>query len=948
MAVDFCGLTHYNVICVVTRRGLRIQNIPKRSGTDIAGRRTSFGRTAAKGKEREINVKDTKYKRYMPLLAVLSAPLLIMIIILAAYKQDGAYPFGDGTVAWCDMGQQVVPLLIDFNDILSGKGGVFLNFQNAAGMNMWAVIFFFLASPFTLLTAFVQKTEMLHFANILVMLKLMTCGGTAALYLQKTCKKLHPVWVSALGMLYGLSGYGLLYFQNVMWLDMMYLFPLLLLTLELLCEKKRVLPYTLVLAAMIAVNYYIGYMVVIFIMLFMGLMLVSMRSSKKGGETAVRFAIGSAMAAMLTAVVWLPSLLQYTRSGRTKDEFLGSIKEAGFLTSYETVLPTVMCSAFALTAVIFFASDGRPRSKKLNRYLILAFLTLIPIIVEPVNLMWHTGNYMSFPSRYGFITEFMLVVCAANFLDDKDGLRPPADRKNKDADLLTSVLLVAILFLTRNLLSYADANRDTTSRFVRSLWGDRWSLQIGITVFIMMAAMITLLLVLYRKGWLSSRTLAIMCAALIAGEAFINVRTYLTMPVYVYPECNADHRNLYDLSDRISEDNMFRVKTDSRLIYVNMIGSMGYGSISHYTSLTDEDYMFMMKRLGYSSYWMEVGSYGGTELTDLLMSIKYKIVVGSADNAIYTNDVYSLVPMEEWMPSGLVLSSAAEIGSELPDTSRGEIQRFIYENTLAQYGETEAVSVYEFDETLDGNGGYSVFDGGIYTLELYVDGRQSLYMDAFDHPEVALSTYVDRSFDIQVNDVAIKDDYPNSGHNGLWKLGDFENEQVKITLNCKKDISLSSLGVTAINKDKLYAAAEAARTVNFTQKGGKLTGTVTAHAGESCLLAVPYTDGLKVKVNGSAVECRRVLGDLTVIDLVEGENSITVTALPKGLIPGLIFSIIGAALCVFWHYFGGKKLKIAEAHAKIMMWSVMLASAVVVILIYIMPVIVNLNVKKDA
>lgn len=33
-----------------------------------------------------------------------------------------------------------------------------------------------------------------------------------------------------------------------------------------------------------------------------------------------------------------------------------------------------------------------------------------------------------------------------------------------------------------------------------------------------------------------------------------------------------------------------------------MIGGLGYNSISHYTSLTSEQYMYAMKKLGYSSY----------------------------------------------------------------------------------------------------------------------------------------------------------------------------------------------------------------------------------------------------------------------------------------------------------------------------------------------------------
>ena len=33
---------------------------------------------------------------------------------------------------------------------------------------------------------------------------------------------------------------------------------------------------------------------------------------------------------------------------------------------------------------------------------IAILLTAVPLVVEPVNKMWHTGNYMAFPARYGY------------------------------------------------------------------------------------------------------------------------------------------------------------------------------------------------------------------------------------------------------------------------------------------------------------------------------------------------------------------------------------------------------------------------------------------------------------------------------------------------------------------------------------------------------------------
>ena len=104
----------------------------------------------------------------------LAAPAGVLLLLVAVFTLDGAWPFGGGTVSWCDMDQQVLPLLADFKDVLAGRDGLFLNFANAGGMDLWSVVFFFLASPFSFLVAFVPKTEIFHFANLLVALKLAT------------------------------------------------------------------------------------------------------------------------------------------------------------------------------------------------------------------------------------------------------------------------------------------------------------------------------------------------------------------------------------------------------------------------------------------------------------------------------------------------------------------------------------------------------------------------------------------------------------------------------------------------------------------------------------------------------------------------------------------------------------------------------------------------------
>ena len=80
------------------------------------------------------------------------------------------------------MTQQVIPLMGTFGRVLSGDSSFLLDMGAAGGMNFWGVFFFFLASPLSIPAALVPL-EYLPFAmNILLLLKMMLCALTAALF----------------------------------------------------------------------------------------------------------------------------------------------------------------------------------------------------------------------------------------------------------------------------------------------------------------------------------------------------------------------------------------------------------------------------------------------------------------------------------------------------------------------------------------------------------------------------------------------------------------------------------------------------------------------------------------------------------------------------------------------------------------------------------------------
>lgn len=794
--------------------------------------------------------KMDKLKKALPFII---PPLAVLLIMGFAFYRHGLYPFGDGTVSWCDMSQQVIPLLTDFKDIFTGKDGMFLNFHNAGGMDLWGVFFFFIASPYTLLVLFVDKDDIIYLVNILTVLKMMTAAVTAQIYFRSCQKKLDPYIGAVLSVIYAFCGYGMLYYQNNIWLDMMYLFPLLMVAFRELFEKKRIIPYTVMLTLMMIVNYYISYMIVVFILLFMALCCWRYRKEEKYKDVPCRFVIGSLLGALLSAVVWIPCFLQFLSSGRSKS-VIEQLETSSFITNYYTTFCLLLSTASVIVIVAVFLLDGKKRSKRLNTDLIMLFLMLVPILIEPANLMWHTGSYMSFPCRYAFITIFFALICAGYFLSSENSVAK--GKKNCDHFVIFLIL-----------------------------------------------------------------------AALIYG--------------------------FYNFSEGFVENNRSGISkyTSSKLFEVNLVGSMGYNSLSHYTSLTSRDYMYMMKQLGYSSYWMEVGSYGGTEFTDALLSVKYLIEksTGSAD-AVYSNDTYEIVPTEYYLPLGIVTDADLSGSEELSTGTRSNVQKKLFEQLFGGNG-NELITDYEYT-TIYGVQDDSNFKPN-YTLtttsdvaymdySIDVTDKQTLYFDCFDKLSNSLSEDINGSFMVTVNGQVKQMDYPSQSSNGLLKLGEFENEHVNVRVTLKKDItSCRSYGVFGLHHNVLEKALEQAQTAGLTDSDGKLSGSVNAKAGQKCVLQIPYQEGLKIKVNGKAVSYDKVFGDLVSFDLQEGENTITVTSVPKGFYAGLALTIAGIALTA-GYFFIRKKLKFGETMEAAALVAVIGAGAIVIIVVYIAPCILNI------
>ena len=181
--------------------------------------------------------------------------------------------------------------------------------------------------------------------------------------------------------------------------------------------------------------------------------------------------------------------------------------------------------------------------------------------------------------------------------------------------------------------------------------------------------------------------------------------------------------------------------------------------------------MYTMKKLGYSSYWMEVGSQGGTLLSDFLMANKYTILQNSDlegnSHFTYINSGYTILQNPSISSFGVVFSpdDISQL-EKLPDISRMDLQNYLFQtifstsqNLVTAYPRVQGT---DFSTITHEQAFYSYMDSELI-YECRVEGTQTLYFDCFDTISNALVERVNGTANVYVNGKRIETSYPSQG-----------------------------------------------------------------------------------------------------------------------------------------------------------------------------------------
>ena len=869
------------------------------------------------------------------------AALFTALPLLILYLAKGLYPFGENTVSWCDMSQQVVPLLCAFQDAVKGDGSLFFSFSFAGGMNMWGVWAFFLASPFTLLTLLVEKAQMAQFMNILLLLKMMACALSMCWFLHRKYPRLSPCFGMLLSVSYAFCGYTLLFYQNIVWLDVMALFPLLWLSFLHLMERGEILPYVICLSAMAAIQFYLGFMLAVFLILAAFLWMVLAADPPERGRAALRFLSASFCAACLSAVIWLPSLLQVAASARGEN-IVTSLQSGDFLTHAPTVGMHFLCTAAVLPAFFYGAVQlVRGRLSRRERVVPILFgALLLSLIIEPVNKMWHTGSYQAFPGRYGFMAVFLGLLLAACALQKKE--RTAVFARSSPVPSVILLCLSAALPVWGWLLQKRWG--DDLAAYAGSLWGTHQSLIASLRFFLPAALLFSLGLWLFCKDKIGRRTMTACLAALVFTESLFFGSSYLVS--------RSDYtlRSVMAMENAIDDDGVYRVKNLHKNYDLNLTGGAGMASLNQYTSLTRKNTMENLRKMGFSGYWMEIGSVGGDQMADAMVGHKYTVRKADDPGAepIWQQGPLAIEENPLTLPMGLLCTD--EIFSF---DDRARTRPYYNEDMLRLLcGSDETVvrqllPQWEENITLSHNGDLTQLiradSSRPGVLEYTIppsDTVRTVYFDCFSSTENNLNEPYYHSLSIFVNGECITDDYPTQKENGILQLAVQDGQPLQIRVEVKKDLSVRSFGLFVLEQDALSRAIDRAKGVDLRLGGRSVSASVTAEEGEWLALMLPFDEGWSARINGEKVPVQEGLGGWMALSLQTGENEIRLQYTPPGFWAGFVMTLLGLVLtAVFRRLLTDRKAQTAGLEKAAFLGLILLFAAVASLLFFVPPLI---------
>ena len=791
------------------------------------------------------------------LAAAFFVPVMILLII---FMQRGIFPFGEESFLRTDMYHQYAPFFSEFQYKLTQGGSLLYSWDVGMGVNFSALYAYYLASPLNWLLILCPKNLIIEFMTYSIVLKTGLCGLTMAWYLRKHCHT-RDFGIAFFGIFYALSGYMAAYSWNIMWLDCIFLFPLIVLGLERLVRDGKEMLYGITLGLSILSNYYISIMTCIFMVLYFAALLIldeNMTWEKFIGRT-FRFMVYSLLAGGMAAVVLLPEIyvLQTTASGdmnfpKTFSEYfpvfdmiarhIGNVESEIGLEHW----PNIYCGVAVLMFFVLYLSCRQIRAKEKVVISTLLLFFLASFSINVLNFIWHGFHYPnSLPCRQSYIYIFLVLFACYRAYSHLDEL---------SWKQITGAFAGAVVFVLL-------AQKMTTEKHFHF---------IVFYVAILFLALYLGVIHLYRRG-IKYHNLAVMLALIVVSvEAAVNMAV-TSVTITSRTSYMADNESVRRLVDSVQPNKtFFRMEKVTRKTK-NDGAWMNFPSVSLFSSTANADLSKLFKKLGCESSTNAYSITGGTPLIDSLFSVKYGIYseqpdpsemrqVLSEDEGVWLCENNWTLPLGFWVPGDF------EDSWELDTGKPADVQN----NLAAALG---AEQVLETILDTDSDGKSVVFTpeiGGEYYA--YVGGKSVEKVKAVTWKGTKTFDNVDRGYLVEL---------------GYCEAGEEVTLQAEEGSGFWADVfRFSEKGLKSVY-DKLSSRPW----ILSSWTDSSLEGRISCEESGLMMTTIPYDEGWTILVDGVEQPAEKMLDAFIGVRLTPGSHIVSMKYEPEGLKLGAAISM---------------------------------------------------------
>lgn len=846
---------------------------------------------------------------------ILAAFCLPVILMLLAFLVMGIYPAGENQIAVIDMYHQYVPFLGELQSKLQSGGSLFYTWNGAGGSNFWNLLAYYGASPLNLILVLFPKKFLMEGVTLILLLKIGLAGSTMAVYLRAIVweKDKESADISLVGFatLYALCSYVMAYYWCIMWMDAVALLPLCILGLHKILDGRSGVFYTVCLALVVFINYYMAIMVCIFILFYYPVLYFI----KVQGESAGHFfkttgrAVGySLLGVLMSAVMLLPTWLSmqstYYISADMPEktelyndllDILNQMLPNAELT-YREGLPNLYCGMFVVILLVFYwISRTIPLREKLLNGAFLVFL-IFSLNINKLDFIWHGFHFPNqLPYRYTFMICFLLIAMAYQVFQRVDEIRVNH----------LWILLAAgggYYLLAQKILTEHIKDLDL---FVYS--GLAW------------LALYVAILILYKKGRLPKNLLLILTVILLTCEMASNTCTSIdqvgTTQRSNYYANEADIAKLVKKTEG-TDERFGRTEMNDNYI-LNCPAMYHYKGISQFSSSLNASATALMEHIGVEGAPDKNRfNYNQTDpVTNAMLNIRYLIgknlpiddsdfkqIAKSGNSRLYE----SIYPLSiGYMTADTIRTWNYE--QENPFMVLDDYVRAVTQNKYTSvFTEIEPVDVsaanIELSSTGDGMWDSTLKNETkksktILTYQAQQAGKQYLFIEADDADAITVSQ------EKKDDKIEIRNDCGS-----IVNLGEMDSgTEFTITIEYKEGKGGSVVSHVCTMDEAVWQDAYkmlSASMLDVTDYGDSyLKGTIDVQEDGVFVTSVPYEAGWKLKVDGHTREINELIGGAWIsTSLSAGEHQIELSFRPPGLIAGLLITLasIGLLIAAEW------------------------------------------------